>query len=72
MKKISLSLYLGYAVSCVTFVCGVVVVAGLVPMRHMSVQLRSMFGIVLILWGIFRFAATQTQRRQRDMEDAEE
>jgi len=41
-------------------------------MRHMSVQLRSMFGIVLILWGIFRFAATQTQRRQRDMEDAEE
>ncbi len=72
MKKISLSLYLGYAVSCVTFICGVVVVAGLVPMQHMPPQLRYMFGIVLILWGIFRFATTQTQRRQREMEDAEE
>ncbi|MFZ1978342.1 MAG: hypothetical protein WAV76_10345 [Bacteroidota bacterium] len=72
MKKISLSLYIGYAVSFVTFICGAAIVAGLVPLRRMPPQLRYMFGIVLILWGIFRFVTTRTQKRQQDIEDEEE
>jgi hypothetical protein len=72
MKKISIPLILGYAVSCVTFLCGVAVVAGLVPMTRISPNIRLTFGIVLILWGMYRFVMTQLQRRQRDMEEAEE
>jgi hypothetical protein len=72
MKKISLSLSLGYAVSSITFFCGVAVVSGLVPLERIPDRLRFTFGAVLILWGIYRFVGTQAQRRRRGMEDSEE
>jgi succinate-acetate transporter protein len=67
----AVSTYLGYSVSAITFVCGIAVVSGLV-LGNVPAQLRVMFGIVLILWGIYRFVVTRFRmRQQNDQENAE-
>jgi uncharacterized membrane protein len=70
LKLSNISIYLGYSVSAVTFVFGIITVSGL-AFQYIPIQMRMMFGIVLILWGMYRFVLTKT-RAQRQYEDEEE
>jgi hypothetical protein len=71
MPKLSnISMYLGYTVSVITFIFGVVIVSG-VAFQYVPNQLRITFGIVLMLWGIYRFVYTRLQSRKKN-EDIEE
>jgi hypothetical protein len=70
IKLSSFSTYLGYTVSVVTFLFGIVMLSG-VLFSYVPGQLRMTFGVVLILWGIFRFLNTRMRVKQ-DKEYEEE
>ena len=70
LKFSNISIYLGYSVSAVTFAFGIIIVSGVV-FSYIPIQMRMMFGIVMILWGIYRFVITKT-RAGRQHEDEEE
>ena len=68
LKTINISTYLGYFVSVLTFCFGIVIVSGF-AFLNVPAKLRIMFGIVLILWGLYRFVATRSavkQMKERD------
>ncbi len=64
LKRIDISAYLGYTVSAVTFIFGVIILSGL-AFRYIPVEMRIMFGIVMVLMGIYRFVLTRTKIRQK-------
>jgi hypothetical protein len=69
LKLSDISIYLGYAVSVVSFLFGVVIVSG-IAFQYIPIQMRMMFGIVMILLGAYRFVLTRTKiRQQRDEEE---
>jgi hypothetical protein len=69
LKLSNISTYLGYALSVITFIFGIVLVSG-VAFQYVPAQLRITFGVVLILWGIFRFVNTRMHsRRQNEYEE---
>ena len=70
LKLSNISIYLGYSVSAVTFVFGIITVSGL-AFQYIPIEMRMMFGIVLILWGVYRFVLTKT-RVCRQHEEEEE
>jgi hypothetical protein len=70
LKLSNISIYLGYSVSAVTFAFGIITVSGL-AFQYIPIEMRMMFGIVLILWGVYRFVLTKTRVR-RQHEEAEE
>jgi uncharacterized membrane protein YkgB len=70
---VDLSLYwIGYILGVAMLVVGVLVLAGL-AMQNLGGEggemLRTMFGIVLILYGVYRLALTEMQRRRRRNEE---
>ncbi len=67
----AISKYLGYSVSFITFICGIVIIIGF-GLRNVPTQLRIMFGVVLILWGIYRFVVTRFRTRERDDQEDDE
>lgn len=71
LKLSKISNYVSYSVSLITFLFGLIVTSG-VAFQYVPKQLRITFGIVLILWGIYRFVATQVKVRQQHKEDEEE
>lgn len=70
LKLSNISIYLGYSVSAITFVFGIIIVSDL-AFPYIPIQMRMMFGIVMILWGVYRFVLTKTRDR-RQLEDEEE
>lgn len=70
LKFTNISMYLGYSVSTITFVFGMILVSG-VAFQYVPVKMRVMFGVVMMLWGVYRFALTRTRVRQQN-EDEEE
>jgi hypothetical protein len=70
-KLTSISKYLGYSVSIITFIFGAVVISGMV-FQYVPIKLRIMFGIVLMLWGTYRFVFTRIQVHQQSEKDEEE
>jgi hypothetical protein len=71
LKLSDISTYLSYSVSCITALFGAVILSGVV-FPYVPSTLRITFGIVLMLWGIYRFIATRTQIRQQNEKDEEE
>jgi uncharacterized membrane protein YfcA len=72
MLKISdISTYLAYSVSIITFIFGAVVASGVV-FQYVPERLRIIFGIVLMLWGIYRLIFTRIKVRQQNEKDEEE
>ena len=63
-------MYLGYVVSVLTFVFGATIVSG-IAFQYVPMHLRITFGIVLMLWGIYRFVYTRIRSHQKN-EDEEE
>ncbi len=70
MKLSNLSIYLGYLISAIALVFGFVLVSG-IAFNYVPVQMRVMFGVVIMLVGIYRFILTRTKLRQQS-EDEEE
>jgi hypothetical protein len=71
MLKISnVAVYLGYMVSGITFVFGAVIISGW-AFLYVPRQLRIMFGIVLMLWGVYRFVLTRSRSRQQNDESGD-
>ncbi|MBN1398273.1 MAG: hypothetical protein JXA06_09615 [Bacteroidetes bacterium] len=64
LKHIDISSYLGYTVSAVTFIFGVIILSGL-AFQYIPVEMRIMFGVVMVLMGIYRFVLTRTKIRQK-------
>jgi uncharacterized membrane protein len=70
LKHTNISMYLGYAVSALTFVFGIILICGF-AFLYIPSQLRIMFGVVMILWGVYRFVLTRTRMRQQHEDDEE-
>jgi uncharacterized membrane protein len=70
LKFTNIAEYLGYSVSAITFVFGIVIVSGF-AFQYIPVQMRMMFGVVMILLGVYRFVLTRT-RASRQNENEEE
>ncbi len=60
--------YLAYLLSAVFFFGGLFVIFGVFLPSRVPEQFRIMLGIVLMLWGIYRFVVTYTKSRQLDNE----
>ena len=58
--------YLGYALSGFLFLCGIVIATGIFMPPTMPQKFRIMFGIVMLLYGIYRFVNIRIQQQQRD------
>jgi predicted membrane protein len=71
LKLSTISIYLHYGASIVTFLFGAIVLSGIV-FQYVPNKLRITFGIVLVLWGLYRFVATQSQVRRQHEEDEEQ
>ena len=72
MLKLShISTYLSYSVAVITGIFGSIVASG-VAFQYVPEKLRITFGVVLILWGIYRLVYTRTQERQKNQQDEEE
>jgi hypothetical protein len=71
LKLSHISTYLGYTVSIITFIFGAIVISG-VAFQYVPNQLRITFGVVLMLWGIYRFVFTRIKVRQQNEKDEEE
>jgi hypothetical protein len=70
LKFTNITEYLGYSVSVVTFVFGLVIVSGL-AFQYIPIQMRLTFGIVMILLGVYRFVLTRTRVNRQNEDEAE-
>jgi hypothetical protein len=59
LRSLRPSAILGYAVSGLVSVFGVLVLTGVVVKEGMPPKLQITFGVVLLLFGIYRFAVTR-------------
>jgi hypothetical protein len=71
LNHYNISTYLNYSVSVITFVFGAIIISG-VAFQYVPNKLRITFGVVLMLWGIYRLVFTRIQVRQRNEQDEEE
>jgi len=68
LKLSNISIYLGYTVSIITFIFGAIVISG-VAFQYVPNKLRITFGVVLMLWGIYRFVFSRIKVRQQNEEE---
>ena len=71
LKFSDISIYLGYAVAVITFIFGTIIISGS-AFQYVPSKLRITFGVVLMLWGIYRFVFTRVKVRQQNEKDEEE
>ena len=67
----NISLYLSYSVAGITVLFGIFLVSGLM-FDYVPPKLRITFGVVLMLWGIYRIVYTRMRKRQQEMENDDE
>ena len=71
LKLSNISTYISYTVSIITFIFGIVMMSDVV-FQYVPKKLRITFGVVLMLWGIYRFVFTRIHVRQKNEPDEEE
>ncbi len=68
--------WIGYVLGTVMVALGIAILTGFMKLRFADGEeasmLRTIFGIVLLLYGVYRFALTDMQRRRAAREDARE
>ncbi len=70
MLKLSwVSTIVGYGISGVMGVIGVLVLSGWLVKEGMPVQMRILFGIVLVLYSVYRFMMTRARTKQTESPD---
>jgi cadmium resistance protein CadD (predicted permease) len=70
IRLLDVSIYLGYLVSAVAFVFGIILLSG-IAFQYVPSQMRIMFGVVMILLGIYRLVLTRTKARQQNKDEEE-
>ncbi len=65
-----ISAMLGYTVSAVSLGAGILLLTGWLISARFPDQFRIMFGVVLVLMGIYRFVLTRTKARQWDQQES--
>ncbi len=69
LKLASVSIVVGYSISVVMAVIGVLVLSGLLVREGMPEQLRILFGIVLVLYSLYRFMMTRARAKRTESPD---
>ncbi len=64
--------YFGYTVSILCFFTGITIVSGFLLPDSVPHKFRIMFGIVLMLYGIYRFVNLRMAEKRRKYEKNEE
>jgi hypothetical protein len=68
--KLSLvSSVVGYGMSLVMAAVGVLVLSGVLVKEGMPAQLRILFGVVLVLYSVYRFMMTRARTKQTESPD---
>lgn len=67
VQAIKFSTYLGYSVAALSVLCGTIVVTGFLMPSYIPTRLRVMFGIVLLLLGIYRYVMTRIKVSQEQL-----
>lgn len=68
-KTIDISAILGYSLAAIFFGFGVVVVSGIAIPDYVPKEFRLTIGVVLLLWGIYRFVLTKTKSNDAEGSD---
>lgn len=69
LKLSSVSTVVGYGISVVMAAVGVLVLSGLLVKEGTPGQLRILFGIVLVLYSVYRFMMTRARAKQTESPD---
>jgi len=57
---------MGYTISVLMAVVGILVLTGVLMAEGMTMELRVLFGIVLVLYSVYRFMVTRARTRQEE------
>jgi NADH:ubiquinone oxidoreductase subunit 6 (subunit J) len=68
MEFNKIMVYVGYVISTFLFVVGVLILSGFLFPPNVPQKFRIMFGVVLVLYGIYRFLTSRIKKRQKDEE----
>ncbi len=71
LKIRNITTYISYVVGAIALLFGIVVLSG-VGFANVPQQIRIAFGVVLILWGIYRFVLAWSNYRQQQKDENEE
>lgn len=69
MKAIRPSEIVGYTISGIVGIFGILVLTGGVINEGMPSNVRIAFGVVLVLFGVYRFAVTRLRAKQAERKD---
>ena len=69
MKLAAVSTMVGYTISALMATVGILVLTGVLMTDGMTTQLRVIFGIVLVLYSVYRFLMTRARTRQEEGPD---
>lgn len=58
--------YLGYVLAALFFLGGIIVATGLFMPPTMPQKFRIMFGVVMLLYGVYRFVNLRIKQQQRN------
>jgi len=72
LKFVDLSTFMGYGISGLMGIVGVLVLAGVLAKEGTPVQFRMLFGIVLLMYSVYRFMMTRLRYKQKQNEGSEE
>lgn len=68
----SLFIYIGYTAGVVFFLLGIAMLAGFVFPKEAPVQLKTVMGITLLLYGLYRLTTTYFKAKQNTRLSKEE
>ena len=57
---------IGYGMSALMAVVGILVLSGILALEGLSSRLRLLFGVVLILYSVYRFVVTRKHVQQTE------
>jgi len=66
LKLGAVSTIVGYTISALMASVGILVLSGVLMTEGMTTELRVLFGIVLVLYGVYRFMMTRARTRQEE------
>jgi len=69
LKLAAVSTMVGYTISALMATVGILVLTGVLMTDGMTTQLRVIFGIVLVLYSVYRFLMTRARTRQEEGPD---
>jgi hypothetical protein len=66
LKLADVSTIVGYGMAGIMGVAGILIASGVLMSRGVSTQIRVMFGVVLVLYSVYRFMVTRARSRQTE------